>query len=1002
MKRRKFLQIASGAAACSVARFTQTRAQMTGFQGRSSLSLNGTWDFQMDPKNEGLTVMPGAELGKWFTADAAYSHRIEVPGCWQAQGFGPPNRHLRHDYQGKAWYRRIARVPADWTGKRIWLHIGGASNYADVFVNHRSVGAVEGFLTPYEFDVTEHIRPGAENVIVCRVDSGGPAPIGLFNFMGRWGGLYREVFLEERSDPVIDDLFVQPDVKNRRARTQVVLKRSTAGPAWKGELLVKIQPEKGGPSAQGRELIGFSKGSLESETALVDVTIPEMRTWSPEDPFLYKVEVTLLEEEQPIDRVGDRFGMRQLEVGSGGVLLLNQRPYFVRGVGDCNVEPLTGILAADKQVYIERWSMAKRYGFNGARFLGHTPAREVFEAADEVGFLIQCEGEVYGPGKGLSGWPTLTASLSPAATSFQYLPSHVVPLLKKQVTRIAKAYRNHPSWYVWGSGNEFFEALGDTPNPIWMDYIQYANDTFRKLDPTRFFVSSAGAAVLPTDDILTANFDSRHLVPPEDPKYPDRPLIWHEFPNTYAGPLPDLTIADKWTGVYQDYGNISHYRHQVRELELSERYAEDRQRSIDLFYLYLKSEFENARHSKSLDGYDFWSFTDYPGDVEGDGVWWGMFSSVYEAEKFPDPKSITKFNRETVLVIGTPVERRVYVRNKSHPGFEQVLDERILGENETRTIPLHISHYGSQPIRDGKIVWGVRAEGQVLQQDVIEGLNVEVGEVKQIGTLQLGPYRPSPARRLQLSVRLESEACRQENDWDLWAFPDQELDLEGSRIRSLIPEPDRDDTPSESLSLEQASVVLTDRMTDRIAEYAGNGGSVLLIAEQGVLTRTKDLPFWPPMLRTSGTFVEEHPALAGFPHDGFCSFQFYRLFGGLVEAADTTAAGTVEREKLVPIVWGLTTNPFTQSEIDPLSNVEYFTAQNRWKLYRHGIVCEGRIGKGKLLLCTLKVLGGVQKGYPEATSLLKSLLKYALSAEFSPESSPMTQEDLRQVFVWHA
>ena len=390
--------------------------------------------------------------------------------------------------------------------------------------------------------------------------------------------------------------------------------------------------------------------------------------------------------------------------------------------------------------------------------------------------------------------------------------------------------------------------------------------------------------------------------------------------------------------MYQDYGNISHYRHQVRELELAERYAEDRQRSIDLFYLYLKSEFENARHSKSLDGYDFWSFTDYPGDVEGDGVWWGMFSSVYEAEKFPDPKSITKFNRETVLVIGTPVERRVYVRNKSHPGFEQVLDERILGENETRTIPLHISHYGSQPIRDGKIVWGVRAEGQVLQQDVIEGLNVEVGEVKQIGTLQLGPYRPSPARRLQLSVRLESEACRQENDWDLWAFPDQELDLEGSRIRSLIPEPDRDDTPSESLSLEQASVVLTDRMTDRIAEYAGNGGSVLLIAEQGVLTRTKDLPFWPPMLRTSGTFVEEHPALAGFPHDGFCSFQFYRLFGGLVEAADTTAAGTVEREKLVPIVWGLTTNPFTRSEIDPLSNVEYFTAQNRWKLYRHGIV----------------------------------------------------------------
>ena len=42
-------------------------------------------------------------------------------------------------------------------------------------------------------------------------------------------------------------------------------------------------------------------------------------------------------------------------------------------------------------------------------------------------------------------------------------------------------------------------------------------------------------------------------------------------------------------------------------------------------------------------------------------------------------------------MIGAPVERRVFVRNKSHPGFEQVLDERILGENETRTIS--IAHF---------------------------------------------------------------------------------------------------------------------------------------------------------------------------------------------------------------------------------------------------------------------------------------------------------------------
>ena len=53
-------------------------------------------------------------------------------------------------------------------------------------------------------------------------------------------------------------------------------------------------------------------------------------------------------------------------------------------------------------------------------------------------------------------------------------------------------------------------------------------------------------------------------------------------------------------------------------------------------------------------------------------------------------------------------------------------------------------------------MWEVRAEDRVLHQEVIEGLNVEVGEVKQIGTLQLGPYRLSRARRIHLHVGLES------------------------------------------------------------------------------------------------------------------------------------------------------------------------------------------------------------------------------------------------------
>ena len=119
------------------------------------------------------------------------------------------------------------------------------------------------------------------------------------------------------------------------------------------------------------------------------------------------------------------------------------------------------------------------------RFLAHTPIKEYFEAADEVGVLVMCEGEIY------------------------HKPKEMIPLLKKQVARIAKAYRNHPSWYIWSSGNEFFECQGGVPDREWMDYILFAHATFKKLDPTRFFVASDGADVFPADIITQrARFDA--------------------------------------------------------------------------------------------------------------------------------------------------------------------------------------------------------------------------------------------------------------------------------------------------------------------------------------------------------------------------------------------------------------------------------------------------------------------------------------------------------------
>jgi len=74
---------------------------------RPQVSLDGEWEFRMDPQREG-------EAGKWFEPSVAFPDKIQVPGNWQAQGFGEPIHLVRHNYQGIAWYRRSFEVPKDW------------------------------------------------------------------------------------------------------------------------------------------------------------------------------------------------------------------------------------------------------------------------------------------------------------------------------------------------------------------------------------------------------------------------------------------------------------------------------------------------------------------------------------------------------------------------------------------------------------------------------------------------------------------------------------------------------------------------------------------------------------------------------------------------------------------------------------------------------------------------------------------------------------------------
>ena len=155
----------------------------------SRLSLDGTWEF--------LHVSDDRPSGP------ASVRAINVPAPWQAQF---ADLRMR---AGIGIYRRLIDIPAEWLSDHVWLRFGAVFHNSRVWVNEALVGTNEGGFLPFSFDVTQHLRPG-ENEIKVRVDSptDNPAefpdspfaeiPFGKQSWYGPLSGIWQPVHLERR------------------------------------------------------------------------------------------------------------------------------------------------------------------------------------------------------------------------------------------------------------------------------------------------------------------------------------------------------------------------------------------------------------------------------------------------------------------------------------------------------------------------------------------------------------------------------------------------------------------------------------------------------------------------------------------------------------------------------------------------------------------------------------------------------------------------------------
>jgi hypothetical protein len=250
--------------------------------------------------------------------------------------------------------------------------------------------------------------------------------------------------------------------------------------------------------------------------------------------------------------------------------------------------------------------------------------------------------------------------------------------------------------------------------------------------------------------------------------------------------------------------------------------------------------------------------------------------------------------------------------------------------------------------------------------------------VAKAGEIRIENVAAPEARQLELRVSISTPSQTYTNRWNLWTFPRQRLLRKSAMpVFSLVKSRNLSTyfpfvQPLEPKDESAKGVLITSELSLQAMEWLKKGNRVLVLADKIQADQQASVGTYLPAAfgGALGIKIREHPALRGFPHDGFPDLQFFNLFEG---GSQFLLAGTdwqnvdCPRESYAPIIDGINV---TEGKSDTIS---YF-----------GLLFETKVGEGKLLFSTLNIQQHLDEAYPEVLYLLGCLLRYVTSPEFNP------------------
>ncbi len=472
-----------------------SQSLITNVFNRQTTSLNGTWNYIVDPYETGYynyrhqpydkadVKSTSAFYNNYHPTnkselveyDFDKSPAMYIPGDWNSQ-----KENLFY-YEGNIWFKRSFDYSLRNKTNRLFLYFGAVNYKAEVYLNGKKLGVHEGGFTPFNFEITNIVKT-KDNYLVVKVDNTRHKDAVPTDNTDWWnyGGITRDVILIEEPSTFIEDYSIQL----KKGDLKTIAGFVNLNNANEGEKVTISIPELKIERTVTTGARGFAPFEINSKN---------IKYWSPESPKLYQVFIKSKDE-----TLKDDIGFRTIET-SGANILLNGKPIFLRGISIHEENAMRGGRAFNDADALISLTWAKELGCNYVRLAHYVHNEHTIRMADKMGMMVWEETPVY--------WTIDFAN----ETTLKNAENQ----LREGITRD----KNRAAIIIWSVANE--TPVSKVRDSFLLNMIHYA----KSLDTTR---------------IISAALEVHH-----DPAKPAVNII-----NDPLGNYLDIVAFNQYTGWY--------------------------------------------------------------------------------------------------------------------------------------------------------------------------------------------------------------------------------------------------------------------------------------------------------------------------------------------------------------------------------------------------------------------------------------------------------------------